>query len=73
MTFVEWMNQLPAGMGGVIGIVAGVVLVVTTRILGTILIDALERRRMAKWAANWCPCGKPKAHEPWCTHRVRLK
>jgi hypothetical protein len=73
VTFVEWMNSLPTGVGGLIGIAAGVVLVVTLQIAVPRLLGWLEDRRMAKWAASWCPCGKPKAHESWCTHRVRLK
>lgn len=70
--FIEWMNSLPTGVGGMIGIAVGVVLVVIVMEGASAFSDWCERRRMAKWAAEWCPCGNPKAHEPWCSHRVRF-
>lgn len=70
MGFVAWMNSLPPGAGGIIGIAVGVVLVVTLQIAIPALLDWRERRRFAKW----CPCGrKDGTHESWCLWRVKLK
>jgi hypothetical protein len=72
--FVEWMNSLSAGVGGVIGIAAGVVIMVTLQIVVPRLCDAFESWRYRRMFRNWCPCGrKDGTHESWCLWVVRLK
>jgi hypothetical protein len=69
MGFVEWMNSLPTGVGGMIGIAVGVVLVVAVRGGANAVSDWRERRRIRRIMET--PPEWERQRAPWESKRYR--